>query len=47
MTQDPIAVLVEHGEEHGCVHMTELYEIVQKLELEDEDIESLPVRQDA
>src|SRR6478735_7226964 len=32
MTQDPIAVLVEHGEEHGCVHMTELYEIVQKLE---------------
>jgi RNA polymerase primary sigma factor len=41
MTQDPIAVLVEHGEEHGCVHMTELYEIVQRLEMEEEDIESL------
>jgi RNA polymerase primary sigma factor len=41
MTQDPIAVLVEHGEEHGCVHMTELYEIVQRLELEEEDIENL------
>jgi RNA polymerase primary sigma factor len=41
MAQDPIAVLVEHGEEHGCVHMTELYEIVQKLELEEDDIESL------
>src|SRR5436309_4086645 len=46
MTQDPIAVLVEHGEEHGCVHMTELYEIVQKLELEDDDIESLLERLD-
>jgi RNA polymerase primary sigma factor len=41
MTQDPIAVLVEHGEEHGCVHMTELYEIVQKLEMEEDDIENL------
>jgi len=41
MSQDPIAVLVEYGEEHGCVHMTELYEIVQKLELEEEAIESL------
>jgi RNA polymerase primary sigma factor len=32
---------MEHGEEHGCVHMTELYEIVQKLELEEDDIERL------
>jgi RNA polymerase primary sigma factor len=38
---DPISLLLEHGEEHGCVHMTELYEIVQKLELEEEEIESL------
>jgi RNA polymerase primary sigma factor len=38
---DPITLLVEHGDEHGCVHMTELYELVQKLELEEEDIESL------
>src|SRR3954469_7544755 len=41
MAQDPIATLVEHGEEHGCVHMTELYEIVQRLELEEDDIEVL------
>src|SRR3954467_12129381 len=47
MAQDPIAVLVEHGEEHGCVHMTELQEIVQKLELEEEDIETLLERLEA
>jgi RNA polymerase primary sigma factor len=41
MSQDPIAILIEHGEEHGCVHMTELYEIAQKLELEEEEMESL------
>jgi RNA polymerase primary sigma factor len=41
MSQDPIAILVEHGEEHGCVHLTELHEIAQRLELEDEEIESL------
>ena len=41
MTQDPIAVLIDHGDEHGCVHMTELYEIVQRLEMDDEDVESL------
>jgi RNA polymerase primary sigma factor len=46
MGHDPIAVLVEHGEEHGCVHMTELNEIVQKLELEEEDIEALLERLD-
>ena len=39
MTADPTALLLEHGDEHGCVHMTELYELVQKLELEEEDIE--------
>jgi len=42
-----IAVLVEHGEEHGCVHMTELYEIVGKLELDDDEIESLLERLDS
>src|SRR5437868_8759011 len=46
MAHDPIAILVEHGEEHGCVHLTELYEIAQKLELEEEDIESLLERLD-
>jgi len=41
MTADPIALLLEHGEEHGCVHMTELHELVQKIELEEEEVESL------
>jgi RNA polymerase primary sigma factor len=41
MGHDAITALVEHGEEYGCVHMTELYEIVQRLELEEEDIEAL------
>src|SRR5579862_4224405 len=41
MTLDPIAVLVEHGEEHGCVHMTELYEVTARLVLEEEEIEAL------
>src|SRR4051794_32516242 len=41
MTADPIALLLEHADEHGCVHMTELYEIVHKLELEEEDVEQL------
>src|SRR3989475_1630147 len=41
MTADRIALLLEHGDEHGCVHMTELHEIVQKLELEEEEVESL------
>jgi RNA polymerase primary sigma factor len=46
MGQDPIALLIEHGEEHGCVCMTELYEIVAKLELEDEEVENLLDRLD-
>ena len=41
MTQDPVSALVEHGEEHGCVHMTELHEIVARLEMEEEDVEAL------
>jgi RNA polymerase primary sigma factor len=47
MTQDPIAILIEHGEEHGCIHMTELYDVVQKLELEEEELESLLERLDS
>src|SRR5919199_2822416 len=46
VSHDPIAVLLEHGEEHGCVHMTELYELVQRLEMDEEDIESLLERLD-
>jgi RNA polymerase primary sigma factor len=41
MSHDPIAVLIEHGEEHGCVHMTELYEVATRLELEEDDVENL------
>jgi RNA polymerase primary sigma factor len=41
MSHDPIAVLIEHGEEHGCVHMTELYEVAGRLELDEEEIEAL------
>jgi RNA polymerase primary sigma factor len=41
MSHDPIALLLEHGEEHGCVNMTELYETVGRLELEEDDVESL------
>ena len=38
---DPISLLVEFGEEHGCVNLTELNELVHKLELEEEDVEAL------
>jgi RNA polymerase primary sigma factor len=41
MAQDPIALLIEHGDEHGCVNMTELYETVHKLGLEEEEVEGL------
>jgi len=38
---DPIALLIEHGEEHGCVNLTELHDVVQKLELDEDDVETL------
>jgi len=41
MTHDPIGLLLEHGDDHGCVHLTELREITQKLELDEEDVEAL------
>jgi RNA polymerase primary sigma factor len=41
MTADPIAHLLEHSEEHGCVHQSELYELMQRLELDDEEIDQL------
>ncbi len=41
MSQDQIARLLELGEEHGCIHLTELNEVVQALEMDDEDIEAL------
>src|SRR5207247_1654097 len=44
MSEDLIARLLEHGEEHGCVHLTELNETVQTLELDEEEIEGLFAR---
>ena len=41
MSHDSIEALVEHGDEHGCVNMTELYEMINRLELEEEDSEAL------
>jgi RNA polymerase primary sigma factor len=47
MSIDPVSALIEHGEEHGCVHMTELYEVVARLELDEDEIESLLERLEA
>jgi RNA polymerase primary sigma factor len=44
MSHDPIEALLEHGEEHGCVNMTELYELVGRLKLEEEDVEAVMER---
>ncbi len=41
MSTDPIANLLEHGDQHGCIHLTELNETVQALELDEDDIEAL------
>src|SRR3954453_22759165 len=41
MSTDPIARLLEHGEEHGCIHLTQLNEVVQTLEMDEDDIEAL------
>jgi RNA polymerase primary sigma factor len=47
MAQDLIALLIEHGDEHGCVNMTELHEIVAKLELDEDDTDGLLERLEA
>ena len=41
MAHDPIAVLLEHGEEHGCVSASELSELAARLELDEDDLENL------
>jgi RNA polymerase primary sigma factor len=41
MTMDPIALLIEHGEEHGCVHLTELHDVMLKLELDDDEVDAV------
>jgi RNA polymerase primary sigma factor len=47
MTADPIDVLLEHGEEHGCIHMTELYEVVSRLDLDEDEVEDVLDRVEA
>ncbi|HZO34500.1 MAG TPA: sigma-70 family RNA polymerase sigma factor [Gaiellaceae bacterium] len=47
MSQDPIGLLLEHGDDHGCVNLTELHEVVHRLELDEEDVESLFERLEA
>ncbi len=44
---DPIALLIEHGEEHGCVHLTELHALLQKLALDDDEVEGILERLEA
>ena len=41
MSTDPIATLLEHGSETGCVEISELNELTDNLELGDEEIASL------
>jgi len=41
MTMDPIALLIEHGEEHGCVHLTQLHDVMLKLELDDDEVDAV------
>jgi RNA polymerase primary sigma factor len=38
MPDDQIQALLEHGEEHGCLNLSELNEFVQEHELEDEQL---------
>jgi RNA polymerase primary sigma factor len=44
MESEAIDVLVEHGEEHGCVHLTELYEVAHRLELDENEVATLIAR---
>ena len=41
MVQDTIAALIAHGEDEGCVCMSELERLTQELELDDEQVAGL------
>src|SRR6478672_4947649 len=41
MTQDAIAALIAHGEDEGCVCMSELERLSQELDLDDEQLAAL------
>jgi RNA polymerase primary sigma factor len=38
---DAVTVLLDHGEEHGCIHFTELDELTQRLELDEDELEAV------
>src|ERR1700730_10230830 len=41
MTTEPLRALIESGEEHGCINLSEFSELVQDLELGDEELSAL------
>jgi RNA polymerase primary sigma factor len=41
VSQDPLQLLLDHGEEHGCVNMTDVHQVVTRLELEEDEVEDL------
>src|ERR1700745_1336982 len=41
MAMEPLELLIEHGDEHACVNMTELYEVMGRLELDEEEPEAV------
>ncbi len=41
ITEAQIAALLDRGEEQGCINLTELTQLVQTFELEDEELDSL------
>ncbi len=41
MSKDQIAVLIERGEEQGCLNLSALHEFVQEAELEEEQVDAL------
>jgi RNA polymerase primary sigma factor len=41
MTQDPIATLIAHGDEEGCVCLSHLQKLVLELELDEEQVDAI------
>jgi RNA polymerase primary sigma factor len=42
-----INALIERGEEQGCVNLTEMHQLVQSLELDDDEVDALYERIEA
>jgi RNA polymerase primary sigma factor len=41
MSTDRIDAMLQHGEEQGCLNLTEVHDLLEALELEDEEVESV------